>query len=291
LAAHAPLGSAADSSDVRIVAVAARSATEIEIVLSAPSAVSPALLESRRLAIISPSGAGTGPFRLERFDSNAGLGAVMLRLAAHEEYRLGRPFLDALEFVKAKDAAEEWLLFARGAADLVSEPATPPASSAAASHRTLAAPESSLVVARLPAPLPVFASLLSRALRPEAMLRFLPQGFAVAHALKAAATLSDLERAPTGAECSVSAPPGVPSLVRVAERVQVDLLDAGITARLVAEEVPEALAVVETCADYPAAGTLPLLLHARHYSVSDDLVNVGARDCGPDLESAWKRNR
>ena len=87
----------------------------------------------------------------------------------------------------------------------------------------------------------------------------------------------------------MSAPAGDPALGRVAERVQVDLLDAGIAGRVVEPGTPGALEVLETCRTKPPAGSLALLTHEQRRAVSDALVDVGVRGCGPDLDRAWRR--
>lgn len=273
----------ADSTAALVIAIAAPADTVVEIALAAPGDL-PRVLDDPRHAIASRSGAGTGAFRVALARADARPGAVALRLEAFDDHRMGRPYLDAIEFVRASGAADEWRLFTEGRADLIAEPAAPALATA-----VVAAPDSSLVVIRMPSPLPVFAGAIARAIRPEKMLRFLPRGFGVAPALKPPFGRSDNGEVPSGATCAVSAPAGDPALGRVAERVQVDLLDAGIAARVVEPGTPGALDVLETCRREPPAGSLALLTHERRFAVSAALAGAGVRGCGPDLEWAWRR--
>jgi hypothetical protein len=260
---------------------------EIEIRLAFPDSDFASTLADPRLAIASDEGSGTGPFRIAGFDGGTSPGAVRVRLAAFDEHRRGRPYLDEVEFRAVRDMTEAWLLFGRGEACVIPDPSAGGIAWTSGPVTVVVAADYSLVYALAPVLQPIRASALAGVLHPESMLRFLPPDFAVAPALKGMADRADERGMPGDIEWRVR-PRTAGPLATVAERVLVDLLDAGARARLVAEAPPgAAIEIAETFAREAPPGAVPLLVRARRFAVCDALRDIAARGAGLGLENAW----
>jgi peptide/nickel transport system substrate-binding protein len=232
---------------------------ELLVTLAFPFPDFPWALAALPAAVVSPRGAGAGPFVLETQD------AAGLRLAPNPNHARGRPFAGAL-VLGAADARSSARALSAGATELVVRPERGGASAVDGPALTVVA--SAVNFRRLGAGAAPLADALRAVDRAELARLFVrapatPMDGLVPPALLAAAAASPV---PTGA--AAGAPPprvgllvpaGAPDLRAAADRIQVRLFDRGV--RVAVEEEPAARFAARVAAgDYDVAiAAVPVL--------------------------------
>jgi ABC-type transport system substrate-binding protein len=217
-------------------------------------------LADERRAIAVPGGGalplGTGPFRVERWDPGR-----QLVLAAHDGYRAGRPFVDAVQIDMTRTSRDEVLDLEVGRADIISVPVQNARRVSDRGLRILATPPRELLVlvfdprrpgggnemlrralARAVDRTAICNVLLQRRAEPAAAL--LPRwlsgygGLFTRRDDRAGARVIVASLQPGARALSIGFPAADPVAQAVADRVAVDGRDAGLTVTVAAARTP-----------------------------------------------------